>query len=258
MTSWKLFFDVSKSEQGARIGVVLESPLGIKTQMALRLDQQCSHNQAEYEALIFGLELLLETKIFNIQIYGDSQLIVRQITGEYKCGSVILAPYLIATQQLLQQFIVCSIEHVPREKNTNANRMSQNASGYKINPGDNEKSGEIISRSLLFVLSRNLGTDMFYLELNENDWRAPIVSYLRNPNGCNDNTLKLKARKYVLMGEPEDVLYKRGAEGLLLRCVSKYESLQVLLAEVHEGICGAHQSGVKMRWLIHRYVYFWP
>jgi hypothetical protein len=98
---------------------------------------------------------------------------------------------------------------------------------------------------------------MFYLELDENDWRAPIVSYLRNPNGCNDNTLKLKARKYVLMGEPEDVLYKRGVEGLLLKCVSKYESLQVLV-EVHEGICGAHQSGVKMRWLIHRYGYFWP
>jgi hypothetical protein len=44
---------------------------------------------------------------------------------------------------------------------------------------------------------------------------------------------------------------------LLLKCVSKYESLQVL-AEVHEGICGAHQSRVKMRWLIHRYGYFWP
>jgi hypothetical protein len=53
------------------------------------------------------------------------------------------------------------------------------------------------------------------------------------------------------------ILYKRGAEGLLLKCVSKYESLQIL-AEIHEGICGAHQSGIKMRWLIHRYGYFWP
>jgi hypothetical protein len=184
-------------------------------------------------------------------------LVVRQITGEYKCESVILAPYLIAAQQLLQQFTECSIQHIPREENADANRMAQNASRYRINPGDNEKLGEITSRSLLSVLNRNLGTDMFYLELDENDWRAPIVSYLRNPNGCNDNTLKLKARKYVLMGKPEDVLYKRGAEGLLLKCVSKYESLQVL-AEVHEGICGAHQSRVKMRWLIHRYGYFWP
>ena len=53
------------------------------------------------------------------------------------------------------------------------------------------------------------------------------------------------------------VLYKRGAESLLLKCVSKYESLQIL-AEIHEGICGAYQSGIKMRWLIHRYGYFWP
>ena len=148
-------------------------------------------------------------------------MVVKQITGEYKCESVILAPYLIVAQKLLQQFIECSIQHIPREENADANRMAQNASGYRINPGENEKLGEITSRSLLSVLNRNLGTYMFYLELDENDWRAPIVSYLRNPNSCNDNTLKLKARKYVLMGEPEDVLYKRGAKGLLLKCVSK-------------------------------------
>ena len=144
-------------------------------------------------------------KIFNVQIYGDSQLVVRQITKKYKCGSIILAPYLVAAQQLLQQFNECLIQHVPREENVDANRMAQNASGYKVNPRDNEKLGEITSKSLLSVLNRNLGTYMFYLELDENDWRAPIVSYLRNPNGCNDNTLKLKVRKYVLMGELEDV-----------------------------------------------------
>ena len=66
-------------------------------------------------------------------------MVVRQITGEYKCGSVILAPYLIAAQQLLQQFNECSIQHIPREENADANRMAQNAFGYKVNPGDNEK-----------------------------------------------------------------------------------------------------------------------
>ena len=30
------------------------------------------------------------------------------------------------------------------------------------------------------------------------------------------------------------------------------------MAEIHEGICGAHQSGIKMKWLIHRYGYYWP
>ena len=39
VTPWKLFFDGSKSKQGVGVKVVLESPMGIKTQMALRLDQ---------------------------------------------------------------------------------------------------------------------------------------------------------------------------------------------------------------------------
>jgi ribonuclease HI len=90
LTPWKFHFDGSRTDRGTCIGVILESPLGVKTHMALKLDQQCSNNQAEYEALIFGLELLLEMKIFNVQIYGDSQLVVRQITGEYKCDTVSL------------------------------------------------------------------------------------------------------------------------------------------------------------------------
>ena len=98
---------------------------------------------------------------------------------------------------------------------------------------------------------------MFYLEVDENDWRAPIIFYLRNPSGCVNNTLQLKARKYVLLEEPEEILFKRGAKGILLKCVSKHESLQIL-AEAHEGIYGTHQSGIKMRWLIHKYGYFWP
>ena len=83
--------------------------------------------------------------------------------------------------------------------------MAQNASEYKVNLNDNEKVGEITSKFLPSILNRNLGTDMFYLELDENDWRAPIISYLRNPIGCNDNTLKLKARKYLLLGKTEDI-----------------------------------------------------
>jgi hypothetical protein len=75
----------------------------------------------------------------------------------------------------------------PKKEIVDANNMAQNACGYKVNPNDNEKVGKITSKFLPSVLNRNLGTYMFYLELDENDWRAPIVSYLRNPNGYNDN-----------------------------------------------------------------------
>ena len=48
------------------------------------------------------------------------------------------------------------------------------------------------------------------------------------------------------MGRTRECAMQERCRSLLLKCVSKYESLQVL-KEVHEGICGAHQSGVKMR-----------
>ncbi|XP_043699821.1 uncharacterized protein LOC122650471 [Telopea speciosissima] len=59
---------------------------------------------------------------------------------------------------------------------------------------------------------------------------------------------------YMLIGED---LYKKGKDDLLLKCVSLNEATLVM-AEVHEGIYGAHQAGPNMRWLIRRHGYYWP
>ena len=50
---------------------------------------------------------------------------------------------------------------------------------------------------------------------------------------------------------------KRNQEGFLLKCVNDVEAKR-MMHEVHEGICGAYKSSPKMRWLIHRYGYYWP
>ena len=52
-------------------------------------------------------------------------------------------------------------------------------------------------------------------------------------------------------------LYKSGGDGLLLECLFGMEALRVMV-EVYEGICGAHQPGLKMRWLLRRHNYYWP
>ena len=46
--------------------------------------------------------------------------------------------------------------------------------------------------------------------------------------------------------EEDECLFKHGADGILLKCISTEEATQVM-AEVHEGIYGAHQSGIKMK-----------
>ena len=58
------------------------------------------------------------------------------------------------------------------------------------------------------------------------------------------------ALKYMLV---DDEMFKRSQQGLLLKCVNGTEAKRI----IHEGICGAHKSGPKIRWLIHYYGYYW-
>ena len=76
----------------------MESPQRVKAQLASRVEKVYSNNQVEYEALVLGLEILLRMGIRNVEIFGDSQLVTNQVKGQYKCESVLLAPYLVSTQ----------------------------------------------------------------------------------------------------------------------------------------------------------------
>ena len=78
---------------------------------------ECTNNQAEYEALVIGLEILLELGAKDVQVIGDSQLILWQLIGEYKFNNLLLTPYFIVAIQLLDSFDNVEFEHVPRESN---------------------------------------------------------------------------------------------------------------------------------------------
>ena len=93
------------------------SPRGVNTTLSFNLFFECTNNHAEYEALVIGLEILLELGAKDVQVIGDSQLARWQSTGEYKCNILLLAPYFTATIQLLDSFDKVEFEHVPRESN---------------------------------------------------------------------------------------------------------------------------------------------
>ena len=59
-----------------------------------RLEFHCTNNQAEYEALLFGLELLFSMGIKHVQAFRDSQLVVQQVSREFQCFDGILNSYL--------------------------------------------------------------------------------------------------------------------------------------------------------------------
>ena len=74
---WKLYFDRSRHKKGAGIRILLVSPLGEPTRFLFELDKDCFNNEAEYKALISGLEILIEKGIKNVEVIGDSQLVIK-------------------------------------------------------------------------------------------------------------------------------------------------------------------------------------
>ena len=83
---WTLYIDGAANNEGAGAGVVLISPEGHKLSSAIHFSFKATNNDTEYEALINGLQLALEMKVENINVFSDSSLVVSQVNGGSKLG----------------------------------------------------------------------------------------------------------------------------------------------------------------------------
>ncbi|XP_070677973.1 uncharacterized protein [Malus domestica] len=190
-----------------------------------------------------------------VEIFGDSELVINQLNGEFKCRHITMAGYYMAATQLLSLWeSEISVNHIPRGSNLAANEMAQLASGVPMQERRYGVDVEIQTRNLPSILDRRFSLDVMVLETEVEDWRTPITQYLKDPSSPTSKKNRQQATKYVLWTKN---LLRNTPDGLLLKCLGLEESMRVM-AEVHEGICGAHQAGTKMRWLLRRYGYFWP
>ncbi|GAA0160176.1 hypothetical protein LIER_16789 [Lithospermum erythrorhizon] len=87
------------------------------------LSQRCSNNVAEYQALILRIEVATELNIPQLDVYGDSQLIIHQLMGEYEVKKPELIPYHGYASRLLQYIDKVSVKHVPRKMNKQADAL---------------------------------------------------------------------------------------------------------------------------------------
>lgn len=154
---WTLFFDGSICGVGCGIGVILISPRGARYQFLLPIPDESTNNQAEYEAVLKGIKLLREINADAVEIFGDSMLVVNQLNGVYGCSNEILKGYMEECLELLEEFKLVIVEHIPRMHNGEANKLAQNASGYL---------------PIASIMNAEPVTD---------DWRREIIEYLKNP-----------------------------------------------------------------------------
>jgi hypothetical protein len=85
--AWTMYFDISAYEDGCGIGILLVSPRGVTYSFSIRLPAPCTNNLAEYEAVRRGMELLIEAGAEAVDVFGDSKLVISQLTEEYRCKS---------------------------------------------------------------------------------------------------------------------------------------------------------------------------
>jgi ribonuclease HI len=132
---WRLYFDGSVCREGQGTGTVLISPNNILYDTSVRLEYNCTNNQTEYEALLFGLQCLVDMGVKDIDAFGDSLLVVQQVKGEFQCLDGLLNSYLDRCLDIIKSLDTFTIFHIPREENSRANSLAQQASGYHINRG---------------------------------------------------------------------------------------------------------------------------
>lgn len=131
-TPWRLYFDRSSHKDKTGVGVLILSPQLGSTKFKYNINEKCSNNEAEYEALIVSLQLLKELGANRIKVRGGSELIIKQVTREEKCIKGSLLKYFVTATRLLEHFEVADIRHVPRSENQEANELAQVVSGYKM------------------------------------------------------------------------------------------------------------------------------
>jgi ribonuclease HI len=92
VSAWAMYFDGLAYEDGCGVGILLVSPQGVTYSFSIRLPAPCTNNLVEYEAVHMGMELLLEAGAGAVEVFGDSKLVISQLTEEYRCESKSLFP----------------------------------------------------------------------------------------------------------------------------------------------------------------------
>ena len=107
----------------AAIGVIVRDGDGeVLEELGERIGE-ATNNVAEYKALLRGIERAAELGGTELELIGDSELVVRQVEGKYKVKNAGIKPLHADVKRALQAFDSWSIHHVKRAENADADRL---------------------------------------------------------------------------------------------------------------------------------------
>ena len=110
----------------AGIGVIIAIDDKVKTKISEFIGKT-TNNEAEYRALIKALQTAITLGVKRLRVYSDSELLVKQIRGEYSVKDSNLATLYRKAMELITNFEEFNIEHVGREFNHEADKLANEA-----------------------------------------------------------------------------------------------------------------------------------
>jgi ribonuclease HI len=238
--------DGSSTKDSGGVGIVLRSPEGDIIKQAIRLQYPTTNNEAEYEALLLGLNTAKILGATELDVHSDSQLVVGQVNGDYEAKEGRMQQYLQLVRHQISQFREVRLCRVPREQNTEADQLAKSASSSTVD----DKIKTVQQSSLQTTKMNPIHTEI--------SWMTPIISYLQRgtlpDNRHEARRLKVRASRFLML---QGTLYKRGFSLPYLRCLAPDEANYVM-REIHEGVCGDHSGARALQRKIVRAGYYWP
>ncbi|XP_071727018.1 uncharacterized protein [Rutidosis leptorrhynchoides] len=122
--TWDLFTDGASCAEGAGAGLVLASPCGEEHTYALRFNFDVTNNEAEYEALLAGLNIAQKMNIVKLRVFTDSQLVANQFNGSFEAHDPSMQKYLQLLKEMAARFERFELAQVPRNQNKKADVLT--------------------------------------------------------------------------------------------------------------------------------------
>jgi ribonuclease HI len=255
---WTLYFDGSVMKTGVGAGLLFISPLREHMRYVVHLHFPASNNMAEYEALLGGLRIAIETGIKRLDVRGDSQLVIDQVMKNTSCHDEKMEAYCNAVRVLKDKFYGIKLNHVPHKYNEEADELTKIASGritvppnvfardvtkpsvdLGLSPSSQEEpSGAPSNPTGAEPMDEDPSNEAFVLSLLEGygadeakaveteptpraeDWRAKYLAWIdRGELPLDQSEAKRISRMAKSFAMVDGEQYKRAASGVLQRCI---------------------------------------
>ena len=257
------------------LGLSWFPPRGDKLRYVLQIHFDSSNNEAEYEALLYGLRMAISLGVRRLMVYGDSDLVVNQVMKEWDVRSPAMTGYCSAVRKLEKKFEGLELHHIPRLKNQAADDLAKIGSKREAIP-----SGVFLEH----IHTPSVKEDPFTEEAPQPksatdptevevpavvdlvmevlvvipDWTVPYIAYILRKELPEDEE---EARQIVRRSKAFTVikgqLYRESATGVGQKCITPEEG-RLILNDIHSGTCGHHASSRTIVAKAYRAGFYWP